>query len=468
MYHQAAAILWAQWRSIRNHQSGSSGGSLPVAIVVGVIWYGIWLMGAISIYLVAADPSATPILRQLLPIGLLLVTVYWQALPILMVSTGMSLDIRRLMVYPIPHGELFSLEVLLRITSCAEILLIMAGLAVGLLRNPATPWWGVPALLPFILFNLFLSTGIRDLLTRLLARKRIRELMVFLLVLTAALPQLLLSRGSGSVLQKLSARDPHMLWPWTAAARLASGRGELSAVAVLAFWTVASFYFGRWQFARGLRFDASAHQAVVAHPGSRGGIFERLPRLPSILFPDPLGALIEKEVRFLSRSARFRLVFLMGFSFGLIIWLPLAFQGKAPESAIASNYLTLVSVYALMLLGEVCFWNSFGFDRSAAQVYFLLPVKMTVVLAAKNIAAAFFVLLEISIVAAVCALLQMPISAAMVGEAFCVAVVLTLYLLAIGNIFSVRNPRPVDPAQSWRNSSVGRVQAFLLLVYPIA
>ncbi|HUS07059.1 MAG TPA: hypothetical protein VMZ52_12205, partial [Bryobacteraceae bacterium] len=46
--------------------------------------------------------------------------------------------------------------------------------------------------------------------------------------------------------------------------------------------------------------------------------------------------------------------------------------------------------------------------------------------------------------------------------------VLTLYLLAIGNIFSVRNPRPVDPAQSWRNSSVGRVQAFLLLVYPIA
>ena len=38
------------------------------------------------------------------------------------------------------------------------------------------------------------------------------------------------------------------------------------------------------------------------------------------------------------------------------------------------NYLTVVSVYSLLLLSEVCFWNSFGFDRSAAQIYFLAPV----------------------------------------------------------------------------------------------
>jgi hypothetical protein len=194
----------------------------------------------------------------------------------------------------------------------------------------------------------------------------------------------------------------------------------------------------------------------------------KLFRLPSRIFPDPLAALLEKEVRCLSRSARFRLVFLMGFSFGLIIWLPLAFQGRGSESVLASNYLTLVSVYALMLLGEVCFWNSFGFDRSAAQVYFLMPVKMPVVLLAKNITAAFFVFLEITIVAVVCALLRMPVSFEMVLESFSVALVLTIYLLAIGNIISMRNPKPVDPAQSWRNSSVGRVQAFLLLVYPVA
>ena len=70
-----------------------------------------------------------------------------------------------------------------------------------------------------------------------------------------------------------------------------------------------------------------------------------------MLLGDPLGALIEKEVRFLSRSPRFRLVFLMGFTFGLLIWLPVALgrQGVS-QSFLSGNYLTVVSVYSLLLL----------------------------------------------------------------------------------------------------------------------
>src|ERR1700704_1235745 len=160
MYQQALAILWAQWRSIRNNHPGSKRFKLPVTILVGLMWYGLWLMGAMSIYLVASEPGNTALLQQLLPTALLVATVYWQLVPILMVSTGMSLDMKRLMVYPIPHGELFGIEVLLRITSCAEMLLIMGGLAAGLARNPLMPWWGVSALLPFVVFNLFVSAGL--------------------------------------------------------------------------------------------------------------------------------------------------------------------------------------------------------------------------------------------------------------------------------------------------------------------
>ena len=44
----------------------------------------------------------------------------------------------------------------------------------------------------------------------------------------------------------------------------------------------------------------------------------------------------------------------MGFSFGLLIWLPLAFRGgQESDGFFAQNYLTIVSAYALMLLGEV-------------------------------------------------------------------------------------------------------------------
>jgi len=46
--------------------------------------------------------------------------------------------------------------------------------------------------------------------------------------------------------------------------------------------------------------------------------------------------------------------------------------------------------------------------------------------------------------------------------------VLTIFLLAIGNMISTRHPRPVDPGQSWRSGSMGRLQAYLLFLYPVA
>jgi ABC-2 type transport system permease protein len=194
---------------------------------------------------------------------------------------------------------------------------------------------------------------------------------------------------------------------------------------------------------------------------------DRFYAIPSALLPDPLGALVEREIRFLSRAPRFRLVFLMGFSFGLLIWLPMAYRlGRSPDSVIGNNYLTFVTVYALMLLGEVTFWNTFGFDRSAVQVYFVTPVKLSMVFLAKNIASAFYVFLEISAVVAVCLALRMPITPARLLESYAVTLVMALYLMAIGNLGSVYYPRPVNPAQSWR-SSANRFQALLLLVYPL-
>jgi ABC-2 type transport system permease protein len=185
------------------------------------------------------------------------------------------------------------------------------------------------------------------------------------------------------------------------------------------------------------------------------------------LFRDPLAALVEKEVRFLSRAPRFRLLFIMGFSFGLLIWLPMTLR-TGPESAMRGNYLTIVSAYALLLLGEVCFWNSFGMDRTAAQTYFVMPVRISTVLVAKNIAAAFFITLDVMLVALFCLVLGMPITLQHVGEAFAVTTVLAVMLLGIGNMLSTRYPKPINPAQSWRAGSMGKVQAFLLFVYPVA
>jgi ABC-2 type transport system permease protein len=253
------------------------------------------------------------------------------------------------------------------------------------------------------------------------------------------------------------------------AARLIIGNFDAASALVLLAWTSAAYWFGRAQFVRGLSFDADAAAATVEKESPPdGGWADRIYRLPGLVLPDPLGAIVEKEIRFLSRAPRFRLVFLMGFTFGLLIWLPLAFRGGAnPDGFFASNYLTFVTVYALMLLGEVSFWNTFGFDREAAQIYYLLPVSLRRVLIAKNLAALIFVFLEITAIAIVCALVGMPLTPGRLLESYAIALVLTILLLGIGNLGSTYYPRPVNPAHSWRSSAAGKFQAMMMLIYPV-
>jgi ABC-2 type transport system permease protein len=96
-----------------------------------------------------------------------------------------------------------------------------------------------------------------------------------------------------------------------------------------------------------------------------------------------------------------------------------------------------------------------------------MPVRLSRVLMAKNLASLTFVFLEISAVASVCAMLRMPITLSKLIESFLVTLVITIYLLAVGNLGSTYWPRPVNPAQSWRSASAGRFQALLMMLYPI-
>jgi ABC-2 type transport system permease protein len=86
----------------------------------------------------------------------------------------------------------------------------------------------------------------------------------------------------------------------------------------------------------------------------------------------------------------------------------------------------------------------------------------------KNLTAGFFVLLEISAVALVCALLRLPMQGFQILEAASVTLVVTTFLLAIGNLSSVYSPRSVNPGKSFRTSASGRMQAMLILTFPLA
>ena len=473
MLSQAGAILWAQWRSTRNHLPRANVGGLIFTGLLTTIWYCGFVYIAVLAAILLSRPAELEAFHKLFPAALLLCFLYWQVIPVLLTSMGASLDVRKLMVYPIPNRALFTIEVMLRVSTAVEMLLLLIGTASGLFLNPAVPWWAPFSLAVFGLFNLFCSTGVRDLLVRLLAHKRIREIVVFLVVIAAALPQLILLRGSQGRVRQFFGGEPSALLPWTATAHLALGEFSWQNLGVMLAWTLAAYIFGRSQFERGLRFDAAEAGARGSSISRRGGIrrvsrLEWWYRLPNAVLPDPLAALIEKELRFLSRAPRFRLVFLMGFSFGLLIWGPIAFGRTSTEhSFLADNYLTMVSVYALLLLSDALFWNCFGFDRSAAQVYFLVPVNMSTVLAGKNLAAAFLVLIEITAIALVCALLRLPLGGIQILEAFAVTCVITLFVLAVGNVSSLYNPRAVSPVKAMKTAASSRAQALLMLAFPV-
>ena len=466
---QTRAILWAQSRSTRNRFFRTNRAGSAFTTVLGSLWYGGFCYIAVAVALLLANPDELQSAGKAMPGALLLCFLYWQLIPVLTASMGSSLDIRKVLVYPVPSSDLFWLEVVLRISSSFEMLILLAGAGIGLLLNPKVPLWAPLALVAYVAFNLLCAAGIRDLLIRQLARKRVREIVIFLLVLVAALPQALLLSGSRGRLRQFFSGGSSAIWPWTACAELARGEFSWSGLALLGAWLIAAYGFGRWQFERGLSFDHAAAAAGGAPTARAASRLEWWYSLPNLLLRDPLAALVEKELRFLTRTPRFRLVFVMGFSFGLLVWVPMAFGSYGDRhSLLADNYLPFVSIYALLMLCDALFWNCFGFDRGAVQVYYLAPVKMSLILAGKNVAAVLFVLLEVMAVALVCTLLRLPVSALQVLEALSVTGVATLFVLSIGNLSSFYNPRPVDPEKSFRSGASSRAQAMLILAFPVA
>jgi len=462
-----AALLRAQFLSMRLGRRGSK-----IGLITSFLWYGIWTAGACVLFLLAREASRTE-LTGAVPLAFLAICLYWQLIPIFSASMGSALDMRKLLPYPIPHGQLFVVEILLRLATAAEMLLVLAGGALGTLANPAISWLAAPRLLAaafcFVTFNVFLASGVRGLLERLLTRRKVREALAFLMVMLWVLPRLLVqtglaprSLGSAGVLLKTPAL------PWTAAAQIALTPAFVVPVLSLGAWIALAAWFGRGQFERNLRYDPIAAQSTGGLPERprQRAVLDRIYRFPALLWRDPLAVLVEKELRSFARTPRFRMVFIMGFTFGLAVWLPLVVGGG--HSLMPRYFVTIVCVYSLTLLGQVSYWNAFGFDRSAALFYFAAPQPIAQVLVAKNIAVLAAIYLEVAILTTIAALLPVRFGATQFAETFAVMTVCSFYMLAMGNIASVRYPRPLSPERVSQGGASGRFQGLVFLAYPIA
>jgi ABC-2 type transport system permease protein len=479
MNPQIRAIFWAQFRTIRNYLPRTSFGALLMA-VLSMVWYGMFVFLAVLAARLIPLASITD-LRQYFPAALLGLLLFWQIFPIMTMTSGWSLELRKLLVYPIPLRTLFSVEVLLRLTTAPEAVILLLGAIVGLLLSPGVHGLWPLTLLLFIPFNLFLALTVRDVMLRLFRKKRLREAMVAVFVLIAVTPQFLMRTPAGEHLKPyffFVARG--VATPWFEFASLALGSRVLIAMVLVAAWVAAMYFLSVRQFARAMTLDLSTTtdtaskaqpaRSIGGAPTKAGSFFETLVTFPARFFRDPYAALIDKELRSLLRMPRFRVVLGMATLFSAVIFFPMTF-GKEGSGFLARNYIAFINTYGMLILGEVLLWNFFGYDRRAAQLYYITPVRFAQVLKAKNLVAAIFLFFQTSVVVLVSQLMPVHLTAATIFGGLCISLITALYFMTVGNYSSVSSPRPVDPNQTFRRSASKTqfilVGAYLTLFVPV-
>ena len=88
--NQVAAIVWAQWKIIFNRYPREGAGRIIVTIGFSALWYLMIASGALLLaWAIPAARSQETLARFVAP-GLLLGMLYWQVVPVILVSSGMS------------------------------------------------------------------------------------------------------------------------------------------------------------------------------------------------------------------------------------------------------------------------------------------------------------------------------------------------------------------------------------------
>jgi ABC-2 type transport system permease protein len=460
------AILRAQLLSMRMRKGAARGG-IVFTLLTGLFFYGMFAFIGFVLAMLFSQPDASVYFGPLLASIFLVIMIYWQLAPVISASFGASIDLSKLLAYPIPRRKLFLVEVLLRTVTSFDMMVVVTGIVIGLLKNRlfsagAAPFV-IPGALAFAAMNILLSAGTRNWLERFFLRTRFKEVFFLIVVLIAITPQLLVLANVKKPVGLLRFAPSQLLWPWASAAHLMLRETVAVSALTSAAWLCAAFLFSRWQFERTLRFDGSSVKKKERE-SAPDGFTERIFRLPARFLPDPLAALIEKELRTLARIARFRMVYGMSCFFGVIMFAP-ALRRQHPGSSIMQYALPIMAVYGLLMLGQITYWNSFGFDRSAAQGYFCWPIRFRDALIAKNLTVMALLFPQIVLVSLVARAFHIPSSAGKILEAFVVLTIASLFWFGLGNICSVRMPRAMDPEKM--NQMSNKLQALTILGAPV-
>jgi len=393
--------------------------------------------------------------------------VFWIFFPLLATAFSETFDSANLLRFPLRYSSFFAVNIIYGSLDVATMLgvLWLTGTAVGAaIAAPALSPWTCLVLAVFGSVIILLVRTLFSWIERWLAQRRTREIMGVLFFLTIVAFQLIgpvvrhLNRNHFQLPDYLSqaVAIQRFLPAGLAASSITSAIQGEWAGAVAALFALAC-YGGVFllllhrrllaQYAgENLGEAVSRERQVVKKEEARSGWF--LPGLPG-----QLTALMEKEVRYLSRSGPMLFTLVMPIVFMLILHntgRPNRVGGGIGQNA--NLAFPIGAGYTLLLLTNIIY-NSLGADGVGVQFLFVAPVRIRTVLLAKNLIHASVLGLEMLLVWAAAAIAYQPPNPAIV------AITVSAILFGAPLDFCAGNLLSLYAAKKYDFSAFGRQRA---------
>lgn len=471
---QIAAIARVRWQLFLNSLRKIRGRLEAVSRILVGLWLAvIGLGGAVGLgaaakYFVSADRP------ELLAIFLWIVFLFWQLFPVIASVFAESFDSSNLLRFPLSYRSYFLVRLAYGSFDPATIVgsLWLLGMTIGIgIGQPNLFLWSALVLLSFAVLNILLARMIFAWVERWLAKRRTREtmgLVFFIFMISFQFIGPLVDRFGKKprpgILRVTEAILPleRLLPPGLASeaiGRMAHGQLAvgLGSFALLSVYGLAILWLLNLRMRAQFRGE-NLSEAVARVAGS--------PEKPSVRlgwgvpgFSGPAAAIFEKELRYLSRSGPMMFTLVMPVVVLLIFRVSPARSGRGGNPLMRTPDLAFPvgAAYALLILTNFVY-NNFGAEGAGIQLFFASPVRFREVVAAKNLAHAAVVALEIALVYLGVFFMFGPPAIDVVLATLAGALFAVLVNFSVGNPLSLISPKKIDFGTFGRQRASGITQ----------
>jgi ABC-2 type transport system permease protein len=408
---QLKLIAGLRWNLLKNSLQRKNNRWDMIAMIMAAGWSAVVVVGLCVAFYAGAYFFLTTERASWMPLLYWAIFVWWQAVPVLVAGFGVNFEFRSLLRFPLSLRAFYILGLgygfvdFAAVSSICWIVSMLVAAAVG--RVQLLPVMMVASLL-FILVNVTLERLIGSWLEKILAKRRAREVLVGLFVMSMASMNFLSPAfqrwGDHGTRPGFVRLVPHVSWlPGSlagnalAAASAGDSQALLVRVAGLLVWLSAASGL-LW-----LRYHAQYQGEELSESAAASAVKRGVRRqttssgLPDFLSPSVAGVM-RKEFHYLTRN---------GFSFITLILPPVmvmffSMQFAGTHSQLKEHGLSpqtffpMAMAYLILILLSPAY-NSFAFEGQGIQSYFMAPVRMRDILVGKNLFLVCVVAVELTI-----------------------------------------------------------------------